>query len=333
MVRTLRTADDGPMMTRAFQTLRGRATHRHAIYLCCDARFLPYALFLIDQIATRNPARDFDLVLMSSTALPAHPLLEAHDVRVVQIDLDQLDVKLPVNARISLASYLRIFGPGIFAADYDRMLYLDADVFYQRGDLSQLLRRDMKGYAIAAVRDMPQMRKPMRVPGEFKVMGLPHAKYFNAGIMLIDVPQWRADRIEERALELAARVGDKLEYHDQSALNGTVQGKWLEMNPVWNFVYSHQSMFFSGMFDVCFYHFVGRRKPFMGSYGGFPLRFTEPYRRFMTEHWPEELPRVQDGLQAEQKWHLLVGALLLHAAYARRYLRFEGYFRSDWDTR
>lgn len=320
-------------MTRTYQTIRGRATHRQAIYLCCDARFFPYALFLINQIATKNPDRDFDLVLMCSTPLPDHPLLETHDVRVVQIDTDKLEVQLPVNARISLASYLRIFGPGIFAQDYDRLLYLDADVFYQRGDLSQLLRRDMKGFAIAGVRDMPQMRKPWRVPGDFKVMGLPQAKYFNAGVMLIDVPQWHKDRIEARALELAARVGDRLEYHDQSALNGTVQGQWLEMNPIWNFTYSHQSMFFSGMFDVCLYHFVGRRKPFMGSYGGFPLRFTEPYRQFMAEHWPEALPRVQDGLQTERKWHLLVYALLLHISYVKRYLGNEGYWRSDWDTR
>ncbi|HHX89221.1 MAG TPA: glycosyltransferase family 8 protein [Paracoccus sp.] len=320
-------------MTRAFQTLRGQATHRQAIYLCCDARFLPYALFLIDQIATKTPTRDFDLVLMSSSVLPHHPLLDTHDVRVVQIDLGQLEAELPVNARISLASYLRIFGPGIFAADYDRMLYLDADIFYQRGDLSKLLRRDMKGFAIAAVRDMPQMRKPKRLPGDFKVMGLSQAKYFNAGMMLIDVAQWHEQQIEARALELAARVGDKLAYHDQSALNGTVQGKWLEMSPVWNFTYSHQSMFFSSMFDVCFYHFVGRRKPFMGSYGGFPLRFTEPYRRFMTDHFPDELLHLHDGLQIERKWHLLVFALILHALFARRYLRFEGYFRSDWDTR
>lgn len=320
-------------MTPAHQTIRGGATHRHAIYLCCDARFFPYALFLIDQIATRNPGRDFDIVLMSSTPLPTHRLLDDHDVRVVQIDLDQLGLTLPVNARISLASYLRIFGPGIFADDYERLLYLDADIFYQRGDLSRLLRRDMQGFAVAGVRDMPQMRKPWRRPADFKVMGLPPAKYFNAGVMLIDVAQWRADGIEARALDLAARVGDKLAYHDQSALNGVLQGKWLEMNPVWNFVYSHQSMFFSGMFDVCFYHFVGRRKPFMGHYGGFPLRFTEPYRRFMTEHWLEALPAVHDGLQAERKWHLLAFALLLHASYARNYLQFEGYFRSDWDVR
>ncbi len=319
-------------MTRAFTTIRGRATHRHAIYLCCDARFFPYALFLIDQIATRNPGRDFDLVLMSSTPLPTHPLLETHDVRVVQIDLNGLDVNLPVDARISLASYLRIFGPGIFTEEYDRLLYLDADIFYQRGDLSKLLRRDMQGFAIAGVRDMPQMRKPWRVPGDFKVMGLPQAKYFNAGVMLIDVPQWQSDRIETRALEFAAKVGDKLEYHDQSALNGTVQGQWLEMNPVWNFTYSHQTMYFAGMFDVCLYHFVGRRKPFFGSYGGFPLRFTEPYRRFLATHYPEAMPAVQNGLEIDRKWHLHVGVLLFHMFYVRRYLKFEGYFRDDWDT-
>ena len=311
----------------------GEARHDKAIYLCTDERFFPYALFLMDQIATATPDRDFDLVLLSSKVLPEHPLLDTHQIRRVRIDLDSLDLNLPTNARISLASYLRIFGPEIFADDYRRLLYLDADIFYQRGDLSRLLDLDMQGRAIGGVRDMPQMRKPNRTPEDFRIMGLPQAKYFNAGVLLIDVPTWREQQVTQRALEIAARVGDKLAYHDQSALNGVVQGNWLELNPVWNFTYSHQTMYFSAMFDVCLYHFVGRRKPFMGSYGGFPLRFTEPYRRFMAEHWPAALPALQNGLQIPKKWHLHVFVLLLHATYLRRYLANEGHWHSDWDTR
>ena len=312
---------------------RGQARHDKAIYFCCDAKFLPYALFLIDQIATRTPERDFDLVLMSAEPLPEHPLFDRHGVRHLQLALDAAALKLPTNARISFASYLRMFGPGLFAGQYRRLLYLDSDIFYQRGDLSRLMELDMKGHPVGGVRDMPQMRKPWRTPEDFRLMGLKQARYFNAGMLLIDVPAWNAARITERALELAVQYDSKLPYHDQSALNGVLQGDWLELNPVWNFTYSHQTMYFSAMFDVCLYHFVGRRKPFMGSYGGFAHRFTEPYRRFLAEHWPEALPAVQDGLQSDRKWHLHVFTLLLHVSYARKFLRNEGYWRSDWDTR
>ncbi len=312
---------------------RGRAQHDKAIYLCCDTKFFPYALFVLNQIATRVPERDFDLVLLSLEALPDHALLHRHDIRVIQVALDPARLRVHTDARIPIAAYLRIFGPMIFDGVYRRLLYLDADMFYQRGDLSRLLDLDMQGFAVGAVLDLPQMRKPLRVSSDFRIMGLPQTRYFNSGMLLIDVPAWNAAQATRRVMETAAEFGEKLAMHDQSALNVVFKDAWLEMNPVWNFIYSHQTCYYSAMFDVCFYHFVGRRKPFKGSYGGFPNRFTEPYRLFMTEHWPEALPTLQKGMQIEEKWYLHVFVLLQHALNARRYLRNEGFWFSDWDTR
>lgn len=312
---------------------RSRARHDTAIYLCCDARFFPYALFILDQIATKVPARDFDLVLLSAEPLPAHDLIEQHDVRVLQIDLDPAKLKVYTDARIPFAAYLRIFGPVILQADYRRLLYLDCDIFYQRGDLSRLLTMDMKGRAVGAVLDLPQMRKPWRTTRDFRRMGLPMSRYFNSGMLLIDVPTWNAERITDRCLEVALNYGERLAQHDQSALNVVLKGEWLELNPVWNYIYSHQTMYYSAMFDICLYHFVGRRKPFKGKYGGFPHRFTEPYRQFMARHWPDALPTIQTGMEIERKWFLHVFVLLQHAANVRKFLRNEAFWHSDWDTR
>jgi lipopolysaccharide biosynthesis glycosyltransferase len=309
------------------------AQHDKAVYFCADARFLPYAMFLINQIATATPDRDFDLVLLASTKLPEHPLMDLHQVRVVHLDFDALEISLFTDERISLASYLRIFGPELFKQDYRRLLYLDADMFYQRGSLSRLLEIDMHGKAVGACLDLPQMRRPKRVTKDFENMGLPWTKYFNAGMLLIDVPTWTRDRVTERALDVAAQMGKKLTSHDQSALNVVLRDAWLELNPVWNFIYSHQTAYFSAMFDVCIYHFVGRRKPFMGSYGGFPRRFTEPYRRFLTSHFPEAAAAVQDGMKLSLKWHLHAFVLALHAGSVRRYMMTEDQWLSDWDTR
>lgn len=312
---------------------RGRARHDKAAFLCCDTKFFPYALFVADRIATMVPARDFDLVLLSAEALPEHKLIAEHDLRVLQVGLDPASLNVHTETRIPFAAYLRIFGPMIFAQDYRRLLYLDCDIFYQRGDLSRLLDIDMKGNPVAAVRDLPQMRKHWRRTEDFEALGLPYAKYFNSGVMLIDVPRWNRDDLTSRALQFAVEHGEKLSFHDQSALNAILQGGWLELNPVWNFPYSHQTLYFSAMFDVCLYHFIGRRKPFKGSYGGFPHRFTEPYRRFMAEHWPEALGAVQDGLKSNERWHMHVMVLLFHALNARKFLHNEGYWRSDWETR
>lgn len=320
-------------MQFAISTAVGVARHDKAVFLCADERFFPYALFVLDQIACKLPERDFDLVILSPEPLPDHPLIATHDLRVLHVDLATIKDQLHTDSRIPLAAYLRILAPDLFGEEYRRLLYLDCDMFYQRGDLSRLLELDMKGHAVAAVRDMPQIRKPQRTPRDFQRLGLPRARYFNSGVLLIDCPTWREQQIAQRTLKIAAEAGEKLTNHDQTALNAVFMGNWLELNPVWNFFFNHQTMYFTAMFDICFYHFAGRRKPFKGIYGGIPTRFTQPYRNFFSRHWPEALATTHDGLKIDKKWHLHVLVLLLHLRNVRRILRHEADWHSDWDTR
>lgn len=309
------------------------AAHRQAVFLAVDRAFYPFALFVADQIRRKSATVDFDICILSAEDLPPHPLWDLRDLRVCAVQTEDLARKLPTDARITFSAYLRIMAPRLLAADYDRLLYLDADVFYRRGDLSRLLSLDLGDHALAAVRDMNQLRKPARVPNDFKPFGLGHARYFNSGMMLIDVPRWNAARIGERALHLAATQADRVLQHDQTALNVTLQGDWAELPLIWNFLFSHQTAYFAAMFDVCFFHFVGRRKPFKGSYGGFPHHITQEYRDFFAAHFPEYLDRVQGPLDIDREWPKHALSLAFHLLNVRRFLRNTDWPRSDFDLR
>ena len=306
------------------------ARNDRAVYFCVDAKFFPYALFVADQIASKYPQRDFDLCLISATPLPDHPLMAKHDIRVVQIDAAAWGSRLPADDRISFAAYLRIMAPDLLAADYRRMLYLDADVFYQRGDLNRLLSLDLGGRAVGAVRDMVQLRKPDRVPEDFRPFDLPFGKYFNSGVLLIDVAAWNAQGVTQRALDFAAQNALKLMAHDQTALNVTLRDNWAELSLVWNYEYSHQTMYYMGFFDVCFVHFIGRRKPFNQSYGGFARRFTEEYRSFFAQHMPHL--QAQDGLQIASQKRKHLYAILFTLINVGRFLPNDDRFASDWQV-
>lgn len=308
------------------------AEHDRAVYFCVDPRFFPFALFVANQIAVKYPQRDFDLCVVSAESLPDHPLIKAHNVRTLQIDASAWGTKLPADDRISFAAYLRIMAPDLLAADYRRMLYLDADVFYQRGDLHRLLELDLAGRPVGAVRDMIQLRKPDRVPGDFVPFGLPFGKYFNSGVLLIDVSTWNAQGITAKALDFAAQNALKLLAHDQTALNVTLRGNWAELSLVWNYEYSHQTMYFAGSFDVCFFHFIGRRKPFNHRYGGFPRRFTEEYRQFFDDHMPQLKGTAQNGLEVRKHRSKHVYALLFHLINFTRFLPNDDRHRSEWDV-
>jgi lipopolysaccharide biosynthesis glycosyltransferase len=308
------------------------ARHEQAIYFCVDRKFYPFALFLADQIARKSPTRDFDLCIISQDELPEHPLWDELDLRVCRFDTRDLTSHVPSDSRISFAAYLRILAPIILAKDYHRMLYLDADMFYQRGDLSRLLSLDIKGYPVAAVRDMIQLRKPHRVPKDFKPFGLGYARYFNSGLLLIDVDTYNSERVGHRAIDFAIKNASKILCHDQTSLDAVLHGRWAELSLVWNYEFSHQTNYFSSMFDVCIYHFIGRRKPFGSRYGGFPRRFINEYRYFFEERWPDASIDIQKGLDIRN--HKLEHVLCLgfHILNAHRFLPLDEKYRSDWDV-
>lgn len=308
------------------------AEHDTAVYFCVDAKFFPYALFVANQVATKYPERTFDLCLISAESLPDHPLVQPHNIRLLQLDASAWATKLPADDRISFAAYLRIMAPDLLRDDYRRMLYLDADIFYQRGDLNRLLELDLGGRPLGAVRDMIQLRKPDRVPGDFVPFGLPFGKYFNSGVLLIDVAVWNAQQITEKSLDFAAQNALKLLAHDQTALNVTLRGNWTELSLVWNYEYSHQTMYFAGTFDVCFFHFIGRRKPFNQRYGGFPRRFTEEYRLFFDTHTPQLAGTAQNGLEVQKHRRKHFYALMFHLINFGRFLPNDDRFLSDWDV-
>lgn len=272
------------------------AMSRRAIFFCLDDRYAPYALFLIQQIRSAFPAADFDICLVSDRPLTPHPLMDAMDLRLVQIDVGDMAQFALIDDRLGLAAYLRAFMPRLWAGEYDRLLYLDADIFYQRGDIPALFDLNLGGAALAGVLDTKQWHKPGRAAADLKPFNLPYCPYFNTGVMLIDVAAYNAQNVGEDVLRLIAARGKDLEWHDQTAMNAVLQGKWAELPVQWNYQFNHKTMIWASQFNVCFFHFIGARKPFYGRYGAFSRRFTLPYQRFLAQHFPQLAGQVLDGL-------------------------------------
>jgi lipopolysaccharide biosynthesis glycosyltransferase len=64
----------------------------------------------------------------------------------------------------------------------------------------------------------------------------PHAKYFNSGVLLMDLERWRSEGITEEVLAHAKRYRRHLRFPDQDALNSVLATRWLELEPRWNSV-------------------------------------------------------------------------------------------------
>jgi hypothetical protein len=307
------------------------AQHRRAVFFCADDRYVPFTLFLAAQIAAAHPDRNFDLCVVSQDRLNPHPLFDTLNLRIVQVETTKLAEHANIGERLGMATYLRLFMPRLWQLDYDRLLYLDGDIFYQRGDVSALLDAPLRDAPLAAVLDTKQWHKPHRPAADIAALNLPFAPYFNGGVLLIDVARYNTLGIAERCIDLILQLGQKLVWHDQTAINAALGGNWAQLPVQWNFQYSHKTMLLSAHFDVCFFHFIGRRKPFYAPYGGFPRRFTVPYRQFLRAYFPALAAHVSDGGSARQRFWALGLIFLFNLTFMRGALRMEAAALDDLD--
>ena len=115
------------------------------------------------------------------------------------------------------------------------------------GDLAELWNMDLGGQAMAAVQDAgrPCIDAPRTMTGassdkqptisDYADYGIaPDDPYLNAGVLVLDLEQWRNEGIMAECLELA--TNRQYESHDQDVLNVVLHGKWLSLPPKWNVV-------------------------------------------------------------------------------------------------
>ena len=97
---------------------------------------------------------------------------------------------------------------------------------------------DLRGAAVAAVRDH-HVDSDLKSNLRDRTVGVPRVRdYFNAGVMLIDLPEWRRQRISEKALQYLHEHCNS-PYSDQDALNVACDGMWKELDSTWNFQNHH----------------------------------------------------------------------------------------------
>ena len=164
---------------------------------------------------------------------------------------------LPVKGRYAEDTWSRLFMGEFPLREDARVVYLDADTLTRRA-IGDLFRLDLRGEALAALPDPVITRHQIRGPGWMAWSGsAPDATYFNTGVLVIDVREWRRRRITERALEVMSRGTNELDYVDQDVLNVVVEGEWKALDPVWHDIVDGDA----GSSDAAIIHFSGPVKP------------------------------------------------------------------------
>lgn len=260
-----------------------------AVIVACDANYLPYAATPALAMAA-HAARDYDVLIGSPEPLDLPPALLAAGIGNVAAKDDALLDALPLDARRSLATYMELFLGSALRGHYRRILVIDADILDQSGDPARLLRADMLGHAVAAVRDNKQWRTPHRHVNEFRVLKEPAHPYFNAGVVQIDTEAFAEQDMAARAALFARRHLAGLG-RDQALMNGILMGNFAEISPLWNWQFTAASADLVSIADPCLVHFIGTRKPWDdSSIGVVPMRMRAAFADVLTQHFPNARP-------------------------------------------
>ena len=172
-----------------------------------------------------------------------------------KIDDSQIE-SLITRSYFTKATYYRLFIPGIVKED--RALYLDVDIVVNQR-IDDLYNTEISNTFIAAVDDMDIKN--------FHDLGMEHsAKYFNSGVMLINLEYWRTYNVKEKVIEFLDRKQEVLKCHDQDGLNSVINGNWLELHPKYNlhtmlFEYASVLPIKEAIDNPVIIHYTGSSKP------------------------------------------------------------------------
>jgi len=173
----------------------------------------------------------------------------------VKIEKLSLDSKILENFKIthhvSKATYFRLLLSEILPKDIDSVMFLDSDIVvndsldgileldFLREDnlyvshqdgLNETTYSSNYEYYIFAVNHKYGEDELLRLRG----IGFEGNKYFNAGIMYINLKKWREDDISSILIENAIKYNDHLLWWDQDVLNITFDKEWGELEHKYN---------------------------------------------------------------------------------------------------
>lgn len=161
-------------------------------------------------------------------------------LRRIDFDPDRLAAVGPASAHISTATFARLFLHRMVSR---RVLYLDGDVLV-KGDLNALASLPLDGAVVAAVPDFvaqkwcarqngPRRATARRKLARWAAFSGDPARYFNAGMVLMDAAAVGADPGLAAALEDVERAAG-YPLADQDHLNRVFAGRVRLLGPEWN---------------------------------------------------------------------------------------------------
>ena len=178
--------------------------------------------------------------------------------RLIFLNLDDLRERIGYEVDtggFDISVMLRLFMGDMLPESVERVLYLDCDTVVLQS-LKHLWKEELEGKIVGAVMEptIYQAVKESIDLGE-------DDPYYNSGVLLVDLKQWREQEIQKKLLEFWKSKGGKLFASDQDVINGTLKGQIHTLMPRYNFFTNYRYFRYNTLVQLCdAYRAVGKRE-------------------------------------------------------------------------
>lgn len=185
-----------------------------------DKRYVDGAIASLRSVASTSPAKSRVWIITDPLSDCAVSRIRAAAWPLKLEFVRPFIPELPLYGASSSIVYARLFLAELLP-NLNRVVYLDTDTIVLHS-LEPLFQISSCGAPLCAVQDYFWRNGP-----DDKFNG-----YFNSGVFVADLNVWRSLEVSRRASTYVRAY--HCQYWDQDALNAVLEGRWLELDPLWN---------------------------------------------------------------------------------------------------
>ncbi len=211
------------------------------IFFSTDDNYIPYLDVAIASLIA-NASKDYTYrIIVLNTGLCSENIAKVKKNEQARFIIDFIDISKHLENikahfknvyHFSIVTYYRLFIASLFP-QYDKIVYLDCDLVVL-GDISKLYNTELGDNILGVVSDQYVCNtKEFRAYAE-KAIGVNPDTYFNAGVLLISLEQFRKNNIERKFINLITEHNFDLLDPDQAYLNYLCFGKTHILPNGWN---------------------------------------------------------------------------------------------------
>lgn len=221
---------------------------KNSITVVCasdDNYAMPLAVTAASIIKNLDPQRHLDLYVLDDGISNLNKDKIAKSIDLNRCTLEWINTKGKFSnaatlGHISGTTYHRLLIPNLLPVEISKAIYLDCDIVVL-SDIGKLWDIEIGQNSLLAVQEngcnvVSDELSFFKGLSSYKELGIPaNWKYFNAGVLVLNLDKWRKDGITEKLIDYINKPRDfVMSLADQEALNAVLWDQWGELDFKWN---------------------------------------------------------------------------------------------------